>query len=198
MAVGAYTVALVQNMFSDREIDRPVDDRRSSLLAGVVAAVVAGARHRPRRGPAARAVPGRRHARGGASWCRRSRPPSTACSTATRACRCRCEPPPEALGLDFPYEQWQAWLADRPALLVLLLLANLVRSRFGRDLRAVRDDEVAARLAGIHVARTQVLAFVVSAACAGLGGGVLAVLAQSVVARRVLADPVAVPAAWPS
>ena len=47
-------------------------------------------------------------------------------------------------------------------------------------MRAVRDDEVAARLAGIHVARTQVLAFVVSAACAGLGGGLLAVLAQSV------------------
>jgi branched-chain amino acid transport system permease protein len=47
-------------------------------------------------------------------------------------------------------------------------------------MRAVRDDEVAAQLAGIHVARTQVLAFVVSAACAGLGGAVLAVLAQSV------------------
>lgn len=62
----------------------------------------------------------------------------------------------------------------------MLLLANLVRSRFGRSVRAVRDDEVAARLAGIHVARTQVLAFVVSAGCAGLGGGLLAVLAQSV------------------
>jgi branched-chain amino acid transport system permease protein len=47
-------------------------------------------------------------------------------------------------------------------------------------MRAVRDDEVAAQLAGIHVARTQVLAFVVSAACAGLGGAILAVLAQSV------------------
>ena len=61
-----------------------------------------------------------------------------------------------------------------------MLLANLIRSRFGRTLRAVRDDEVAARLAGIPVARTQVLAFVVSAACAGLGGGMFAVLAQSV------------------
>ena len=38
----------------------------------------------------------------------------------------------------------------------------------------MRDDEVAARLAGIHVGRTQVIAFVVSAACAGLGGAVLA------------------------
>jgi branched-chain amino acid transport system permease protein len=89
-------------------------------------------------------------------------------------------PPPAALGASFPYERWQAWLALAGALLTMLVLANLVRSRFGRSLVAVRDDEVAARLAGIHVARTQVLAFVVSAACAGLGGGLLALLAQSV------------------
>jgi branched-chain amino acid transport system permease protein len=38
---------------------------------------------------------------------------------------------------------------------------------------------VAASLAGISVPRTQVLAFVVSAACAGLGGGMFAVLAQN-------------------
>jgi branched-chain amino acid transport system permease protein len=37
----------------------------------------------------------------------------------------------------------------------------------------VRDDEVAASLAGIHVARTKVLAFVISAACAGLAGAFL-------------------------
>ncbi|MEV0606034.1 branched-chain amino acid ABC transporter permease [Polymorphospora rubra] len=89
-------------------------------------------------------------------------------------------PAPEALGPYFPYERWQAWIAVTGALLTLVLLSNLLRSRFGRNLRAVRDDEVAARLAGIHVGRTQVLAFVVSAGCAGLGGGLLAVLAQSV------------------
>ncbi|SCL13802.1 branched-chain amino acid transport system permease protein [Micromonospora nigra] len=89
-------------------------------------------------------------------------------------------PPPEALGLAFPYERWQLWIAGAATLLCLVLLGNLVSSRYGRTFRAVRDDEVAARLAGIHVARTQVLAFVVSAACAGLGGGLLAVLAQSV------------------
>ncbi|MEK8104963.1 hypothetical protein NKG94_06670 [Micromonospora sp. M12] len=79
-----------------------------------------------------------------------------------------------------PYERWQLWLTGAATLLALLLLANLIRSRYGRTFRAVRDDEVAARLAGIHVARTQVLAFVVSAATAGLGGALLAVLAQSV------------------
>jgi branched-chain amino acid transport system permease protein len=86
------------------------------------------------------------------------------------------DPPPGYL----PVEQWQAWLCWAGALLTLLLLANLIRGRYGRNLRAVRDDETAARLAGISVARTQVMAFVVSAACAGLGGALFAVLAQSV------------------
>jgi branched-chain amino acid transport system permease protein len=90
------------------------------------------------------------------------------------------DPPPLALGYDFPYERWQAWIAWTGALLTMLMLANLIRGRFGRNLKAVRDDEAAARLAGINVGRTQVIAFVVSAACAGLGGALFAVLAQSV------------------
>jgi branched-chain amino acid transport system permease protein len=77
-------------------------------------------------------------------------------------------------------ERWQAWQAIAAAAVTLFVLANLLHSRFGRAWRAVRDDEVAAQLAGIPVARAQVLAFVVSAACAGLGGAMFAVLAQSV------------------
>ncbi|MGH9028271.1 MAG: branched-chain amino acid ABC transporter permease, partial [Acidimicrobiales bacterium] len=59
-------------------------------------------------------------------------------------------------------------------IVVLVLLGNLLRSRFGRSFRAVRDDEIAASLAGVHVARTKVLAFAISAACAGLAGAFLA------------------------
>lgn len=70
--------------------------------------------------------------------------------------------------------QWLAWIEMAGALLTLVVLANLLRSRFGRAFRAVRDDEVAASLAGVHVARTKVTAFVVSAACAGLAGAFLA------------------------
>jgi branched-chain amino acid transport system permease protein len=84
--------------------------------------------------------------------------------------------PPGSLGEAFALERWQAWIACLAALATWFLLANLVRSRFGRTFRAVRDDEVAAELAGLHVARVQVLAFVVSAACAGLGGGLLVVV----------------------
>ena len=71
-------------------------------------------------------------------------------------------------------QQWLAWIEILCALLVVLVLSNLLRSRFGRAFRAVRDDEVAAALSGIHVARTKVLAFSISAACAGLGGALLA------------------------
>jgi branched-chain amino acid transport system permease protein len=56
----------------------------------------------------------------------------------------------------------------------LVLLANLAHSRLGRSWRALRDDEVAAQLSGLPVARLQIIALVVSAACAGLGGGLLA------------------------
>jgi branched-chain amino acid transport system permease protein len=86
--------------------------------------------------------------------------------------------PPAALGATFPLERWQAWITCAAALIAYVLLANVVRSRLGRAFRAVRDDEVAAQLAGLHVARTQVLAFVVSAGCAGLAGGLLVVVAS--------------------
>jgi branched-chain amino acid transport system permease protein len=84
--------------------------------------------------------------------------------------------PPLALGETFPLERWQACIACLAALITYVLLANLVRSGFGRAMRAVRDDEVAAQLSGYNVARTQVLTFVVSSACAGLAGGLLVVV----------------------
>jgi branched-chain amino acid transport system permease protein len=82
-------------------------------------------------------------------------------------------PPPEWLsGLAF--DRWQLAVSTIAAAIALVLLGNLVHSRFGRSWRAVRDDEVAAELAGLPVARLQIIAFVVSAACAGLGGALLA------------------------
>jgi branched-chain amino acid transport system permease protein len=88
--------------------------------------------------------------------------------------------PPGWLGANFPLERWTAYLCIIGAVVVVMLLANLVHSRYGREFAAVRDDEIAASLAGIPVARTQVVAFVVSAACAGLGGGLLALVLPTV------------------
>lgn len=81
---------------------------------------------------------------------------------------------PAWLGADFPPERWLAWIAIAAAVVTMVLLANLLRSSVGRAFKAVRDDEAAAALAGIDVARTQVLAFVISAACAGLAGALFA------------------------
>jgi branched-chain amino acid transport system permease protein len=80
--------------------------------------------------------------------------------------------PPTAPGSINP-EEWLAWIEIIGAILTLVLLANLMRSRFGRAFRAVRDDEVAASIAGVNVARTKVTAFAVSSACAGLAGAFL-------------------------
>ncbi|MGH9301950.1 MAG: branched-chain amino acid ABC transporter permease [Acidimicrobiales bacterium] len=82
--------------------------------------------------------------------------------------------PPAWAGPTFTPERWLAWISLFAALIIMVLVANLMRGRFGRAFRAVRDDEIAASVAGIHVAKTQILAFVVSAACAGLGGSLLA------------------------
>lgn len=85
-------------------------------------------------------------------------------------------PVPSWLGASFSLEQWQAWIACAGALVVLFVLFNLKASGVGRRLRAVRDDEIAASLCGLSVGRQQTLAFVVSAACAGLGGGLYAMV----------------------
>ena len=83
---------------------------------------------------------------------------------------------PAFLGATFPPTRWLAWVTCGAALIALVLLANLGRSRIGRSWRALRDDEGAASLSGLNVARLQILAFVVSAACAGLGGTLLAMV----------------------
>ena len=83
--------------------------------------------------------------------------------------------PPAFLGPNFPLTRWQAWISCAAALIVLVLLANLGRSRIGRSWRAVRDHEAAAALAGLNVAALRILAFVVSAACAGLAGALLGI-----------------------
>jgi branched-chain amino acid transport system permease protein len=87
---------------------------------------------------------------------------------------------PAFLGATFPLTRWQAWVSTAVALVTLLLLANLCYSRIGRNWRAVRDDEVAAALNGVNVAATRILAFVVSAVCAGLAGSLLAIVTSLV------------------
>ena len=82
--------------------------------------------------------------------------------------------PPDFLGGSFSAFEWFDWVCLAAALITFFLLANVIRGATGRRLRMVRDNEVAARLAGVNVARTQVLAYVISAVCAGLAGSLFA------------------------
>lgn len=56
----------------------------------------------------------------------------------------------------------------------LLLLRALQRARLGRSLYAIREDEVAAELMGIDTRLCKLLAFAISAFCAGIGGALYA------------------------
>lgn len=78
-------------------------------------------------------------------------------------------------GLEPSRTQFYALMAWFLLIVVFVLLANLMRGRAGRRWAAVRDDEVAAELAGINLARARVSAFMVSATVAGLAGGLMAI-----------------------
>jgi branched-chain amino acid transport system permease protein len=91
--------------------------------------------------------------------------------------------PPSWLGSGFDLSRWEAWVAGLVALIVLFVLYNVLHSGSGRSLRAVRDDEIAASLCGLRIGRTQATAFVLSAACAGLGGGLLAAVVEGLAAK---------------
>jgi ABC-type branched-subunit amino acid transport system ATPase component/ABC-type branched-subunit amino acid transport system permease subunit len=67
------------------------------------------------------------------------------------------------------------WLALSLVILAIAGVANLLRSRFGRALIAVRDNPVAATASGVSQVRIKMLAFVASAAMAGLAGALFAV-----------------------
>ncbi len=89
-------------------------------------------------------------------------------------------PVPTALERLIALEQWQAWVAIIVASVVVTGLAIVRRGALGLRMRAVRDDETAARLNGVPARRVKVTAFTLSAAAAGAGGAVLCFITQSV------------------
>ena len=55
-------------------------------------------------------------------------------------------------------------------MITLVIVQNLIRSRHGRAIMAVRDNRIAAESVGINVTRYKMMAFVTSAALAGAAG----------------------------
>ncbi len=75
---------------------------------------------------------------------------------------------------------WLASLTVVAAGIALFFMSNLFASRFGRAMRLVRDNDVAAELVGISLPRARVTAFVISAAYAALGGGLWTIVNNAV------------------
>ncbi len=66
------------------------------------------------------------------------------------------------------------WVAAGWALVILVVVFVFQNSRLGLQLRAAREDDVAATAVGIHVGRLRGVALVISAFLVGLAGGVYA------------------------
>ncbi len=75
-----------------------------------------------------------------------------------------------ALGLNGIPQSTQWWHVVLALLAVVLLLWRLRRSRIGRALEAIKEDQIAASLMGIGVMSHKMLAFSLGAAIAGLAG----------------------------
>ena len=66
---------------------------------------------------------------------------------------------------------WMVLVID---VVFVVITWNLINSRFGRNMVAVREEELAAQMAGINVYRHKMIALVLSAAFAGIAGALMA------------------------
>ena len=55
-------------------------------------------------------------------------------------------------------------------LITLAIVQNFIRSKHGRAVTAIRDNEIAARATGVNVTKYKLIAFIMSAALAGVAG----------------------------
>lgn len=77
-----------------------------------------------------------------------------------------------------PYTNlWWSWGI---AVLTIVVITRLVNSSWGRAMKAIREDETAARAMGIDPFRHLLLAFLISAFFSGIAGGLLAHLITTI------------------
>ncbi|MBO5317343.1 MAG: branched-chain amino acid ABC transporter permease [Oscillospiraceae bacterium] len=76
------------------------------------------------------------------------------------------------LGLDTPRfdKKYLFIIAFVLVLITLAVVQNYIRSKHGRAVTAIRDNEIAARATGINVTKYKLLTFILSAAFAGIAG----------------------------
>jgi branched-chain amino acid transport system permease protein len=81
----------------------------------------------------------------------------------------------EILGKSLTPNDWLYYLSWSIALAAFVVAWLILRGRTGRAFRAVRDSEIAAVSSGVSLARYKTLAFGISAAFAGVAGGLFAI-----------------------
>ena len=69
-------------------------------------------------------------------------------------------------------------------MVALIVIFNLVNSRAGRAIMAIRDNRIAAESVGVNLTKCQRMAFVVSAALAGAAGTLFATDCSTIVANK--------------
>ncbi|MDN5928739.1 MAG: branched-chain amino acid ABC transporter permease [Hyphomicrobiales bacterium] len=88
--------------------------------------------------------------------------------------------PDAPFGLPLSQDQWLYYFTLVVGLLLYWFAVNLVSSRSGRALMAIRDNPLAARAMGVNNALYKSLAFGVSAAFTGIAGALGAIVVQFV------------------
>ena len=88
--------------------------------------------------------------------------------------------PDAPFGLPLNQDQWLYFFTLAVGLLLYWAARNLIRSRAGRALMAIRDNPLAARSMGINVSLYKALAFGVSAFFTGIAGALAAIVIQFV------------------
>jgi len=84
------------------------------------------------------------------------------------------------LGLKGLYPYTNLWWSWGVAVATVAFITALVNSNYGRALKAIRDDETAARAMGVNSFRHLLLAYILSAFFFGVGGGLLAHLITTI------------------
>ena len=69
-------------------------------------------------------------------------------------------------------------------MITLVVVLNLIRSRQGRAIMAMRDNRIAAESVGISIAKYKIMAFVTSAVLAGAAGALYAMNFSSILSKK--------------
>ena len=83
--------------------------------------------------------------------------------------------PDPPFGLSISQDRYVYYLTLTIALIIYLLSVNLLNSRSGRAMMAIRDNEIAASSMGVDLALYKTLAFGISAGFTGIAGALGAI-----------------------